>query len=1251
MFRNIPFIFLLSILSLCYTASASSDWTWAKSVGGSADDKANGIIKDNNGNLYVVGKLQGDSILINGKYYSTNGYSVAYIAKYSQTGQFVWAKMLNGDGNSETTAVSSDNNGNLYVAGSFTGTYLNISDTQLLNSGTENIFLACYNASGTLKWARAYGGNAIDIPTVIKVSKDTILYLAGKISSDTIFFDTKMLTADVGFDAFILRGDTRGNIYWVSKLVGTGGNSVITAMDCDGNSNVYFVGSYSDSAITIGQSKYINNSNGLNDVFAGILDKNANLQWSTAFGGDNNDEPYCINKGGGVNDLYIGGKFASSSISFDGSYTLYNQGGDDGFIVDYGASATVKWCKAIASPNNETVSFINGTVSDSIYIAGVYDGDSLVVDNFVLSTQGLKDIYFLKCDSNQLITETQSLGGNGDDEAGGVCIIDASARLAVVGNYESDMIGDFTLKRVGSTDIFLISQYAGALSDNSDNYTTAKDGGLYAGYLNDLTYSSYNNRLFAAVSTPASLFYSDDTANTWHPAFPVDSLRYSQDTRGWGGKGFRVCANTLGWIVAITGDPVLQYSSIVANYQGGDPSGWNTFVDPTALSQYGYDKKSVSAVAISDYFIYAAMGPYIMRGDASGIDVNSIVNVTTVISGLSSSSVIVGVAVANSTSGFPCYIAIDENGSKTHRRLFKYDGVQFTEILFGGLNINGIANIATHPGQHTGDTLFITARDVNNADYKIFRSFDGGNSWQDISFAQAKGDVSEADFSPYWQSQLTSSNGLILIIPGLALSKDMGNTWEKINASTAISGAVHPENLSVMVGGRFRAGYSINGASGTYSLANNEQLSALTINKIARTANKSVFYVATASGLGYTTAYLDTTVSGGDKWKSPYGSYPLLSDTVSFGAVAIDANDSAHVITGCPYGFCVTQTGPTGFSSLITPSGFISNNPQVHDIAILNSNIVLAVSGGDSAVHSGMGSIWRSADGGYTWTNISPSGFSNGNSIAVGYTATDTTIYVGTGLLDIDTGSIWKSIDLGQTWSRVNIGPTSMSGSGINGLCINDIDIVPGTSDSLYIAAGNESDYAFAFTSDGGITYTNIDLQGPSGFTSVAINKNGYDSVYVAIDNLIYTYIASTNEYHLIYKGLPGERVPDLMHGSILVGTTTGFYTFQPGWEDDSLITSVPENKNILNNNNTLLVYPNPLTNYATIKISLQEKTPVTLHIYDIMGKKVIENKYGCFDPGICEIPFSASALVNGQYFIKLQMNDALMYQKIIVSK
>lgn len=1229
-------------------------WIWNSSIGGTLNDSVNAITADVSGNFYAAGQVMGDSIEISGSYYSTNNYSAAYIEKHSVKGQSIWAKLLIGDGDVVATSMCADNSGYLYVTGYYSGKHLYIADTVLVNQGISNIFIVKYDANGNLQWAKTFGGDGLDIANSIKITGDTTIYIGGKFSSTKISFDTDTLTNNGSFDAFILQCNENGNINW-AQAYGSSGNEEITSLTIGLSLLVYFTGNFTSSSFKIGNKTLTNN--GGSDIFLSKLNHSGAVLFANSYGGTGNDMANVVYALNSASKIFLGGEFNSNQITF-GSNTLTNKGGTDGFISVCNVGGIVSAAKAIGSTGNEKISSAYIYNENVLDIGGSFDDASLDIDTITIASNGLKDGFFLTLDSTLTATKLKSIGGSSDDEITNLIAKNSDDLLFIVGNYQSSdfIIENNLLQNKGETDIFLTiySDSANIIGSggtkNITNLINTKDGGLYGGVILDLTYLSGNTRLFSGMTTPASLFYSDDTAKTWIQAFSTDSLEFNQKTQGWGGSCARIFTNEMGWVIAKTADLGKKYSAAVISYNNGDANTWSTFVDPIKLTHLGYQSKPISAVAISNNYIYAAAGFYLMRGNASGLDANSIIDVQNYISGLLANSTITSIAVPNSSSGYPIYFAIDTYGSPygINRRLFKYDGSLFTEISLTSLsNINGIQNVFTHPGQISADTLFITAKDINTKAYKIYRSYNAGSTWTDISYPNALGYLFEADYNTNWVSQLPSSNGLILIIPGNALSKDLGNTWEPI-IQPCYANAVHPNTTSFVVSGRNKVSYSSTGPSGIYTLPDNTLLQALTINKIARTSDKKIFYVATIAGIGYTTAYLDTNISGGKKWSPPYGQYPIVSDTTTFGSVAIDPNDSLHVVAGCAYGFYVTKTGTNGFGSLITPSGFGSNDPQVNDIAIVNKDIVIAITGGnDSSKYSGMGNIWRSVNGGLNWIKASISKFSSGNTIAVAYGATDTVLYIGTGLLSVDTGIIWKSTDLGANWTFVNYGPNSMSGNGVSRLSINDIDIMPGSTDSLYIAAGDDNSYAFVLSSDGGASYSYINLQGASAFTSVAINRTNPDSIYVAIDRDVYIYVASTNSSYLVYEGLPGERVPDLMHGSIIVGTTTGFYTFHDAYTD---ITTIPDKKKI-NDTNTIIVYPNPINNNANLKFLLTEKTTISVCVYDIMGQKVMQQNYGSFESGICEIPINTSYLHSGNYFINLQMNNAILHKKVLVVK
>lgn len=772
--------------------------------------------------------------------------------------------------------------------------------------------------------------------------------------------------------------------------------------------------------------------------------------------------------------------------------------------------------------------------------------------------------------------------------------------------------------------------------------------GLYSGKCMDLTFSPLTNRLFASVLAPASLFYSDDTAKTWKAAFPVDSLEYNCGAQGWGGSARRVLANNVGWVAAYTEESMGSLSATVISFENGDSGTWKTAMDERSMQILGYNQQFTRGITLTNYYMYSILRTAIVMQDTSGI--NNIVDISQSISGLSSQSGIVSIASANNSSGYPYYIVVDTTGDQhqAYGKLYQYDGSNFSQIsLPSSISSNGIRAVYTPLNSTTGDTIFITTVVFSNKQVKVFRSYDGGVNWQDISWT---GDKHESLLTDVEYSQ----GGIVLMLSGRAISKDMGDTWEALSDGNYIAATVSPSDTNYILASLNNgAEISTAGTTGSFSIADNVGLEAVQVNKISKTENKSIFYIATRSGLAYTTAYLDSSIENYDKWHAPYGEFPIatVSDSDGIWSVAIDPFDSLHVIAGGAEGFYVSHSGHSGFQFIST--GYMSNGPYVYDIVFVTSDIVIAIT---NRIVDGFewGDIFRSTDGGLNWIKVSPSDFVGGNTLALGHNSTDTVIYAGSGLKNIKAGRLWKSTDLGQNWVAINIGPTSLATTAVDSLPINDIAIDPRGVDTLYIAAGYNLDYAFVVSYDGGLTYHYTDLIDNGAFSAVAINKDNPDSsVYVANRRDVFIYNPTTDTSELILRGLPGELVPDLAHGSILVGTTTGFYGFDgEGDEDDSLTVSVFE-KLVINNSITLIIYPNPVNSIATIELNIANSSTNNMQItlLDLLGRNTQTIYKGKVPTGKTIIPIDCGKLPSGTYYIRITSNNEIMNQKIMILK
>ncbi len=778
--------------------------------------------------------------------------------------------------------------------------------------------------------------------------------------------------------------------------------------------------------------------------------------------------------------------------------------------------------------------------------------------------------------------------------------------------------------------------------------------GLYSGTCIDLTFSP-NGRLFAGVRAPASLFYSDDTAKTWEAAFPVDSLEFNCGNSGWGGGGHKVLTNNKGWVSAYTEQELGSLKSTEVSFHNGDSGSWQTASDQNMMMDLGYGMQTPRGIGLTDYYMYSVLTNTIVIRDSSGI--KNIIDASLYLGSFPLTNSIARIAPANNSSSYPFYIIVDttgDMGDNISGKLYYFDGSLFTSISLPS-GLSGISEVFTSPLGNTGDTVFISGRIINSNltfTQKTYRSYDKGINWQDISWAldPYSSSISDLDYSS------SSLGNMILILQGKAISKDLGDTWEIIFNSqySAASVSIYDQNI-VLASKNKGVEISTSGLSGTFSIADNYGLEAIQINKIARTSNKSVFYLATRSGLAYTTAYLDTLVSAFDKWHAPYGEFPIASVNDSDGifAVVIDPYDSLHVIAGGANNFNVSFTGYNGFQ-YVNVTGF-GLYMYVRDILFVDSDIALAVTGriseGDN--NSDWGNIWRTVDGGLNWTNVSPAGFYSGNVLAMGISATDTVLYAGSGfaksLASSDrAGILWKSTDLGLTWMGIHAGPTSITDITIDSMPIFDIAVDPRGTDTLYIASGHNTDNAFVVSYDGGITYHYTDLLGEGAFSTVSVDLENPDTnVYVGNRKQIFDYNPSTDSGQVIFTGLPGEIMYELAHGSILVGSTTGFY----GVDGDKTIDIVGIDKVSVVTNRVLL-YPNPSSYSFTIEVnSSQQKNDMQINLLDVLGRNIKTIYKGKTEQETMQLNVDCNNLVSGTYFIRVIGDNEIINKKILISK
>lgn len=392
---------------------------------------------DASGNTYVAGQYSSATITLGSTTFTNTGGIDYFIAKYDPSGNVLWAKSANGVSNDGAYGLTVDAAGNVYVVGSTNSSTLTIGSTALHLHGYDDVFIVKYDGTGNVLWAGMYGGSGNDIGESIAVDGSGNSYVTGYYASTTMAVGTTALTNAGGNDLFIAKFDASGNPAW-AKSVGGSNNESGNGIAADASGNTYITGDYSSSSLTFG-STTLTNSGGL-DFFTVKYDASGNALWAKSGTGTSNEV------GNGVTletngNIHVVGSFNSSTFTI-GSNTLNLSGYDDIFTVKYDASGNVLWAKKAGGTNNDIGSAIRVDVYGNSYITGYFSSTTIAFGATTLTNNGnsgTNDIYVAAYDASGNPLWAKNAGGSNSD-VGNAIALDVNGNSYITGYYGSSSV-------------------------------------------------------------------------------------------------------------------------------------------------------------------------------------------------------------------------------------------------------------------------------------------------------------------------------------------------------------------------------------------------------------------------------------------------------------------------------------------------------------------------------------------------------------------------------------------------------------------------------------------------------------------------------------------------------------------------------------------------------------------------------------------------------------------------------------------
>lgn len=388
--RSLVLLLCITFCFDCLAQQPSLEWAKAMGTTGSGLD----VTVDNHGNVYTVGGfLQTVDFDYGVGVYelTSNGGFDVYIQKLDSNGNFIWARQIGGEGNealyfdgppfngipnSMGLSVNLDNNGNIYITGTF------LSDSVDCDPGLDSVYLEGngvmlikLDSNGNFIWAKRAVSDGI--LGECRLDSNNNIFITGYFNFvsdfDPSLSDTFELTANFR-DIFIQKLDADGNLIWV-KQIGSSGYDEAFSIELDNEMNVLISGSFEDTVdFDPGVGTYfLIDSLGLSSInflFVLKLDSDGNFLWAKSLKGvigvfypltvDADNNVYLTNRYKQTIDIDPGPD--TVWISPENFYGM--------FILSLDGSGDFRWGKSISSAY---------TLSDIAPLSIAVEGDQLLI--------------------------------------------------------------------------------------------------------------------------------------------------------------------------------------------------------------------------------------------------------------------------------------------------------------------------------------------------------------------------------------------------------------------------------------------------------------------------------------------------------------------------------------------------------------------------------------------------------------------------------------------------------------------------------------------------------------------------------------------------------------------------------------------------------------------------------------------------------------------------------------------------------
>jgi len=364
---------------------------WVAQAGGAGDDRATGLALDSTGTrVLVTGFFSGgaDFTVTN---FTSAGHTDIVLAQLDRFGNWLWASQAGGSSRDAALGIAVDESGNAYITGYCQGT-ARFDGWMLSGGATNEVFVARYNSSGRVTWARSAGGADSDTGRAVACDRKGRVYVAGSFSGSATF-GTFGLNSPGGLGIFLAQYNAvNGGVLW-ARQAGSPGQSDDEALAlCADREGSALLSGYFHNQALFGSNTVSTVVSNAPDLFLAKYDVDGNLLWLQQAGGILRDYGASLATDGCGNACLAG---AFSATARFGNLTLSSLGGSDFFVALYDAAGQLVTLRRGGGVGGDAAQAIATDGKGGVVVAGYYGADATFGGD-LLASFGNRDAFLTR---------------------------------------------------------------------------------------------------------------------------------------------------------------------------------------------------------------------------------------------------------------------------------------------------------------------------------------------------------------------------------------------------------------------------------------------------------------------------------------------------------------------------------------------------------------------------------------------------------------------------------------------------------------------------------------------------------------------------------------------------------------------------------------------------------------------------------------------------------------------------------------